>query len=133
MTDIDPQILIFGGSLIAIVALAGFARCMGLGGNPVLRDEDAVRFAAGEVEDGFEAERISISRDKKAALASDTDGRIMVIKRHGNQFAGRILTGHATTREVVDALIVDSGEARFGPVRLTLTDSSTWADRINRL
>ena len=133
MTDIDPQILIFGGSLIAIVALAGLARWMGLGGNPVLRDEDAVRFAAGEVEDGFEAERISISRDKKAALASDAGGRIMVIKRHGNQFAGRILTGHANAREVVDALIVDCGEARFGPVRLTLTDSSTWADRINRL
>lgn len=131
--DIDPQLLIFGGSLIAIVALGGLARWLGLGGNPVLRDEDAVKIAAGEVEDGFVAERISISRDNRAALTSDAGGRIMVIKRHGNHFAGRILTAQASAHEEVDALVVDCGEARFGTVRLTLEDSSTWADRINRL
>ena len=133
MTDLDPQILIFGGSLLAIVALAALARGMGLGGNPLLKDEAAVRSAAGEVEDGFVATHISIAKDRKAALASDKDGRIMLIKRHGNRFAGRILDGQAKVREEVDGLVVDCGEARFGPVRLTLSDSSTWADRINRL
>ena len=133
MADIDPQILIFGGSLVAIVALAGLARWMGLGGNPVLADETAVKRTAGEIEDGFTPDRISISRDKKAALTSDSAGRIMLIKRHGNRFAGRILTRQAKASEEVDGLVVDCGEARFGPVRLTLTDSSTWADRINRL
>jgi len=131
--DIDPQLLIFGGSLIAIVVLAGIARWMGLGGNPILRDEESVRAAASEVEDGFAVERVSIARDGKAALALDADGRIMVIKRHGNRFAGRILTRSASAREEVDALIVDCGEAQFGPVRLSLADSSAWADRINRL
>lgn len=131
--NVDPQIFIFGGSLIAIVALSLVARWIGLGGNPVLRDERDVEAAAGAVEDGFMTERSSISRDKKAALASDASGRIMVIKRHGNRFAGRILTTAAIAREEVDALVVDCGEARFGPVRLALADSSTWADRINRL
>jgi hypothetical protein len=133
MTDLDPQLLVFGGSLIAIVALAGLARWLGLGGNPTLRDDAAVIGAAGEVEDGFVATRMSISRGGTAALAADGAGRIMVIKRHGNRFAGRILTRSATAREEVDGLVVDCGEAQFGPVRLSLTDSSAWADRINRL
>lgn len=131
--EVDPQIYVFGGSLVAIFVLAGLARWLGLGGKPVLRDESAVRNAVGEVEDGFEASRISISRDRSAALVADPTGRVMVIKRHGNQFAGRILGSNARVREEVDALIVDCGEARFGPVRMSLDDSSSWADRINRL
>ena len=106
---IDPQIYIFGGSLLAIFLLAGLARWLQLGGKPMLRDDNTVREAAGEVEDGFEADRISISREGAAALASDSLGRIMVIKRHGNQFAGRVLTSAASAREEVDALIVDCG------------------------
>jgi hypothetical protein len=131
--NIDPQLTIFGGSLVAILALAGLARWMRLGGNPVLRDEAGVISAAGEVEDCFVPTRSSIARGGKAALAMDAHGRIMVIKLHGNRFAGRILTAQATAREEVDALVVECGEARFGPVRLSLSDSSTWADRINRL
>lgn len=99
----------------------------------MLRDDTAVREAAGEVEDGFEADRISISREGAAALATDSLGRIIVIKRHGNQFAGRVLTAAASVREEVDTLIVDCGEKRFGPVQMSLVDASTWADRINRL
>lgn len=131
--EIDPQILIFAGSLFAIFALAGLTRWLRLGGNPKLADEEAVRIAAQEVEDGFEADRIAIARDGTAALTADPGGRIMVIKRHGNQFAGRVLTGRASAREEVDGLVVDCGETQFGTVRLSLTDSSTWADRINRL
>lgn len=131
--NIDPQILVFAGSLVAIVALAVVARWMGLGGNPLLQDDDAVKFAANEVEDGFVAERVSISRDRKSALASDAAGRIMVIRRHGNRFAGRILTAAASAREEVDGLVIDPVETQFGIVRLTLSDASAWADRINRL
>jgi len=131
--EINPQIYIFGGSLVTIFALAGLTLWLKLGGKPVLADEAAVRDAASEVEDGFAAHRVSISRSADAALAADEAGRIMVIKRHGNQFAGRILTGDANAREEVDGLVVDSGEARFGTVRLSLRDSSTWADSINRL
>lgn len=125
--------LVFGGSLVAILALAGFARALRLGGRAVLCDAAAVRSAAGEVEDGFEPTRLAIARAGDAALVADANGRIMVIKRHGNRFAGRILTRRAQAREEFDALVVDCGEARFGPVRLALDDSSAWADRINRL
>lgn len=131
--DIHPLLLQFGGSLVAILILYLIARALGLGGKRVLGDEASVQAAAGEVEDGFEAERISISRDKTAALAKDASGRIMVIKRHGNQFAGRVLTPAARVREEVDGLVVDPDEARFGTVRLSLADASSWADAINRL
>lgn len=88
---------------------------------------------AGEVEEGFDAQRVSIARDGTAALARDADGRIMVIKRHGNRFAGRVLTRSAAVREEVDGLVVDTAEARFGAVRLSIDDPAYWADAINRL
>jgi len=123
----------FGGSLIAILALAGLAVFLKLGGQPKLQSDADVTRAVDEVEDGFMMARCSISRDGKAALARDAAGRLMVIKAHGNKFAGRILTRAASCREEVDALIVASGETQFGRVRLSLKDAPYWADAINRL
>lgn len=131
--EIPPLLLQTGGSLIAILALYGLARALKLGGTPKLSDEDAVRAAAGEVEDGFEATRIAIGRGGDAALAADFAGRIMVIKRHGNRFAGRVLTRAACVREEVDALVVDAGDVRFGKVRISIERPGSWADAINRL
>lgn len=131
--DRTPMLLQFFGSLIAIFALAGLAVLLKLGGRPKLSDPNCVALAAGEVVDGFEPVRSSIARDGAAALAKDEAGRIMVIKRHGNKFAGRVLTSAASVREEVDALIVDPHETQFGRVRLTLSDAPYWADAINRL
>ncbi|MEO0698206.1 MAG: hypothetical protein AAFY81_00640 [Pseudomonadota bacterium] len=127
------MLLQFVGSLIAIFALAGLAVLLKLGGRPKLTDASGVAHAAGEVVDGFAPVRSSIARDGAAALAKDETGRIIVIKRHGNKFAGRILTNAASVREEVDALIVDPHETQFGRVRLTLSDAPYWADAINRL
>lgn len=123
----------FGASLVAIFAIYALTRAMKLGGKPKFASEDSVRFAANEVEDGFVPLRIAIARDGASALASDAKGAIMVIKRHGNQFAGRILTKDAQVHEEVDAIIVDCGDARFGTVRLSITDPGVWVDAINRL
>jgi hypothetical protein len=131
--DIPPLLLQTGGSLIAILALFGLARALRLGGKPRLADENSVREAAGEVEDGFEATRTAISRDGTTALATNAEGKIMVIKLHGNRFAGRILTREAHVREEIDALVVDAGDRRFGPVRLSIEKPGYWADAINRL
>ncbi|MEO1730006.1 MAG: hypothetical protein AAFR64_04640 [Pseudomonadota bacterium] len=133
MSEIDPMLLQFGGSLIAIFAVAGLTVLLKLGGKPTLTDEAALAHAAGEVEDGFLPTRSSTSRDGKAALARDESGRIMLIKRHGNKFAGRILSPRATCHEEVDGLVVDPHETQFGTVRLSLIDAPYWADAINRL
>lgn len=131
--DAQALFLQTGGSLIAILALYFVARALKLGGKPRLGDKAQVQACAGEVEEGFDAQRVSIARDGAAALASDADGRIMVIKRHGNRFAGRILTRSAAVREEVDGLVVNTAEARFGAVRLSIDDPAYWADAINRL
>ncbi len=130
---IHPLLLQFLVPLAAILALYGLARALQLGGKPRLTDEESVRFAAGEVKDGFITERVAISRHGDAALARDIDGQIMVIKRHGNRFAGRILGGSTEVHEEVDAIIVDPGDTRFGSVRLSLDGPGTWVDAINRL
>ena len=124
-----------GGSLVAILALAGLAWWLKLGGSPALDSEDAVRRAAGEVEDGFDP--VSVAFDGEAALARDGAGRIMVIKRHGNRFAGRVLGPGARARMRREpgkaAVEIDLGEARYGKVFLDIADAETWAEAINRV
>lgn len=124
-------------SLAAILALAGLAWWLRLGGDPRLDGEQAVRRATGEVEDGFVPAATACDAEGAAALARDANGRIMLIKRHGNRFAGRVLGSAA--RAVPEALpgeynlLVDPGEARFGRVFLTIPAPETWAEAINRL
>jgi hypothetical protein len=126
--DLPPLVLQSLGSLAAILALAGLAWGLRLGGAPLLNDDDAVRRAVGEVEDGFAP--VAITRDTE-------QGRIMVIKRHGNRFAGRVLTSSAKANLWQNlgqtALDVDCGEARFGRVFLDLSDADAWAASINAL
>ncbi len=131
--EIPPLLIQFGGSIIAILAIYLLARAMGLGTTPKLTDEAAVQHAANEVKDGFSPVRIAIARGGAAALARDVDGQIMVIKRHGNQFVGRVLTRSAKVCEVVDAIEIDPRETQFGTVRLSIVDPGYWADAINRL
>lgn len=131
--EIPPLLIQFGGSLAAILALFWLARVLRLGGDVTLRDETDVRDAIGEVDDRFSADRIAISSDGAAALAADSAGRVMLLKRHGNRFAGRILAESANARVDGDDLIVVSGETRYGSVRLVIENPRTWADAINRL
>ncbi|WP_017664994.1 hypothetical protein [Porphyrobacter sp. AAP82] len=125
------------GSLVAILALAGLAWWLKLGGTPRLDSAATVARAAGEVEDGFAPVTSACDAAGAAALARDAQGRIMVIKRHGNRFAGRVLGPGAAARIWRDpgdiALEVDPGEPRFGKVVLTLPDAEAWAAAINRV
>jgi hypothetical protein len=125
------------GSLVAILALAGLARWMKLGGDPRLADEEAVRRAAGEVEDGFTPVAIARDKDGMGAVARDAEGRIMVIQRHGNRFAGRVLGPRARATLNIDLgetlLVVQPGETLFGDVYLGIDDPRAWAEAINRL
>ncbi len=134
---LSPFLLQAAGSLAAILALAGLAHWLKLGAAPVMTDEDSVRRAAGEAEAGFIA--IDAARDAKgrAGLARDAHARIMVIKHHGNRYAGRVLGPKAQARLQGDpgetALEVDCGEARFGKVFLIIPDAQAWAAAINAL
>lgn len=130
---LPPLLIQTAGSLVAILALAGLAWWLKLGGAPLLDSDDAVRRAAGEVEDGFAPVAIARDRAGLAALARDGAGRIVLIRRHGNRFAGRVLDARATARASGDALAIDPGERRFGIVRLELAKPQAWAEAINAL
>lgn len=131
--EVHPQILIFAGSLLAILLLAGLAAALKLGGDHRLADDAAARAAADEVCDGFAAVEVALDGDGNAALLRDADGRIVLLKRHGNRFAGRMLGPDAKAREDGGTLIVASGERLYGEVRLVLADPAPWIDAIERL
>lgn len=131
----DP--LQFLGSLVAILALAGIARWLGLGREPRLASEDDARFAANEAVDGFDPVRVSLDRRGKGALLEDRVGRVLLLKPHGNFFAGRLLTDTARSEQWSDqgqpCLRIDSGEKRYGAASLDLDDPDHWVAAINRL
>lgn len=131
--EFPPLVIQTAGSLVAILALAGLAWWMKLGGSPRLDSEGAVRRAAAEVEDGFALLAAACDAKGTGALARDSAGRIMVIKRHGNRFAGRVLGAGGRARVLGEQLVVETGEARFGTVTLTLPDAQAWAEAINRV
>jgi hypothetical protein len=130
---LPPLLIQAAGSLAAILTLAAFAHWMKLGAAPALNDEAVLRRAVGEVLDGFEVTDFAVAHDHSAALASDSHGQIMLLRRHGSRFAGRILSPLASARVQDDVLEVDCRERRFGVTKLVLVDAEAWADAINRL
>ncbi|ABC64870.1 hypothetical protein [Erythrobacter litoralis] len=121
------------GSLVAILALAGLAMWLKLGGSPRIDSEETARLAADEAVDGFAAIRFGIDTDGRGALLEDGAGRILLLKPHGNQFAGRVLGPTAKAHMQSGVLTVDSGERRFGTITLALDDGAYWESAINRL
>lgn len=130
---LPPLVIQTAGSLAAILVLAGLARWMGLGGAPRLDSDDAVRRAADEVEDGFTPVAFAWDAEGASALARDAAGRILVIRRHGNRFAGRVLGSRAKAVPDGGTLMIDTGEALFGTVVLAIPDVDAWAAAINGL
>jgi hypothetical protein len=121
------------GSLVAILALAGLAWWLRLGGSPTLASDDDVCRAASEAVDGFDPVAIARDAEGRAAIVRDAQGRIMVLKRHGNRFAGRVLGPDAAAWVAGGQIEVFPGEARFGTVFLTIPDAEAWADAINEV
>ena len=137
VVTIPPLLVQTVGSLAAILALYALTRWMKLGGTPKLDSEEAVRRAAGEVEYGFTPIDVACDAEGAGALARDAAGRIMLVRRHGTRFAGRLLTPLASASLAAGTdqpkLTIDTGEARFGKTTLNIADPATWADAINRI
>lgn len=135
--ELPPLLVQTVGTLAAILAITGVAWGLKLGGAPRLASAEDVRRAAGEVEDGFAPVASTCDAEGAGALARDAAGRIVLIRRHGNRFAGRMLTPQARAIRADQPgefnLIIDCGEARFGRTFLTLPDADAWAEAINRV
>lgn len=131
--NLPPEILQFAGSLAAILVLAGIAYALRLGGVPQLADAAAAQRAASEAVDAYQSIALAIDRDGRGAIMRDANGRILLLKPHGNKFAGRILDARASAEAGKATLTVSSGERRYGTVTLAIDDPHTWADAVNGL
>ncbi len=130
----NAQALQFGGSLVAILLLAGIAHWLRLGGDSRIRDEGHLRALAEEALYGFDPTDIAIDRAGYGALARDAEGRVMVLRRHGAHFVSRLLDSHAHARLDRNFLVVGTGDKRFGEVTLDLgTEAQAWAASLRRL
>ena len=128
------QALQFGGSLGAIVLLAWFAWRLGLGGDPRLRDPGEARRLAGEALDGFEAHEVVLDRAGIGALLRDPAGRVMLLRRHGARWAGRLLDSHAGVRLDRTFMTIATHDRTFGTITLDLgVQAQAWASSLRRM
>ena len=105
-----------GGSLLAILALAGVARMLRLG-DARIGDADRAREMAEDMLAGFEARAAIVGTDGNAALVLG-NGTIAVLKRHGAKVAARRLLPPLELFTAVEGVEVATGERLFGRVLL---------------
>ena len=119
---------------IAILAVAGLARWMGLGVDVRIRNADHARFLASQAVDGFEAVDVALDRAGIGALLRDAAGRQMLLRRHGAMWVGRLLDDRVEARLDRDFLTIGTGEQTFGRITLHLGDAAqVWAAGLRRL
>ena len=127
------KVLIIAGSLVAILLLSWLSARLDLGGQPRIRDEDHARELADDALCGFTPIQIAIDRNGAAALLRDEAGRVMLLRRHGAHFAGRLLEPSATVLLNRDRLVVTPADRWFGAAALDLgADAPRWVSELAR-
>lgn len=128
------QALQMGGSLVAILLLWWLAGRLGLGGDRRIRSEDDARALADEAVSGFEPVEFAIDKAGYGALLRDAQGRVLLLRRHGAHFAGRLLERRPEARLDRDFLTIQSPDRRFGGITLQLGPAAqVWAASLRRL
>ena len=124
----------FGGSLFIILMLAWLAYRWNLGGDIRIRDEAHARELADDTICGFEAIDVALDRGRIGALLRSPNGQVMLIRRHGAKFAGRLLDGHIHTRLDRTQLTLATSEKHFGQITLDLGEAAQhWAASLRRI
>lgn len=127
-------LLQLGISIALILLLALTAWKLRLGTDVRIRDADHARDLARDTLDGFDPVELALDRAGIGALLRDDQGRVMLLRRHGAQFVGRILDTHAFARLDCNFLTIGTGEASFGNVTLELgQQAQIWASSLRRL
>lgn len=128
------ELLKLAGSIAAILFIFWLARHWQLGGDVRIRTAEQARAIADEILCGFEPVDIAVDRAGIGALLRDEKGRHLLIRRHGAQWAGRVLDQYGGTRLDHNFLTVGSGERLFGAITLDLgADAQSWASGLRRL
>ena len=128
------QLVQLGISILAVLLLALLAHQLGLGGDVRLRSEAQARDEAKAQLGGFDAVEVAIDRAGIGALLRDGQGRVLLLRRHGAQFAARLLDNHADTRLDHNFLTIGTSDPSFGKITIDLGDrAQVWAASLRRL
>lgn len=124
----------FGLSLVAVLLLVWLLKAMGLGGDPRIADADHAIRLAEEAETGFGGVDVARDRAGFAALVRNGEGRMMLIRAHGNHFAARPVDADVVGRLDKDFLVLTTADRLFGAVALQLgKEAGVWASRMRDL
>lgn len=134
MSDIAALGLQAIGSLIAILLVYSMVRAFRLGEDVRITDEAAARALAEEARCGFAPVEVALDRARIGALLRNSDGEVMLIRRHGARFAARLLSSHAGVRLDQGFLTLSTDDPHFGSVTLDLgAEAQIWAASLRRL
>lgn len=128
------ELIQLGASLVAVFFVAWLVKRIGLGADPRIADEaHAIRLAE-EAEAGFCGVDVARDRAGFAAIVRNAEGRMMMVRAHGNFFAARPVDASVTGRLYKDFLTLTPPERSFGAVTLQLgKDAGMWASRMREL
>lgn len=113
----NATLVLLGGSLVAVLGLAGAAWLLRLGGGSIADTAEASR-AAEDAVSGFRAVRAVVASDGRAALAHGADGSVVLLKLHGTQIAARHLRPPLDATITPEGLRIATGDRWFGTVTL---------------
>jgi len=103
------------GSIAAILAVSWLVAYLKLGEVNLADPADACRWA-NELIPGFSGTEAILSSDAQSALVVGQDQRLVLLKRHGAQFVGRIIARPLLVEQHDDVWHIDCGERYFGKV-----------------
>jgi hypothetical protein len=123
-----------GASLVAVFFVAWLVGRMGLGADPRIEDAaHAIRLAE-EAEAGFRGTDVARDRAGFAAIVRNAEGRMMLVRAHGNHFAARPVDRQMMARLDKDFLTLTPPERTFGAVTLQLgKEAGVWAARMREI
>lgn len=138
MPDISSEWISFGIQLAVafagVILIASLAHLLGLGGDVRIRDEAHARDLADAALFGFDATDIALDRAGFGALLRDEAGRVMLLRRHGVHFIGRLISDVSGVRLDQNFLTIRAGQAPADTVTLDLGDKAQrWAGSFRRL
>ena len=128
------QLIQLGGSIVAVLFVAWLVKAMGLGADPRIADADHAIRLAEEAEAGFGGIEVARDRAGFAALVRNGEGRLLLVRAHGNHFAARPVDASVVARLDKHFLILTTPDRTFGAVTLQLgKDAGMWASRMRDL
>jgi hypothetical protein len=131
MTEVAIQT---GASLVAVLFLAWLVGRIGLGADPRIADATHAIRLAEEAEAGFYGVEVARDRAGFAAIVRNAEGRMMLVRAHGNHFAARPVDASVIGRLDKEFLTLTTSERTFGAVTLQLgKEAGMWASRMRSL